>query len=66
MKRNDPCTCGSGKKYKKGCLGKEPPPDLLWRRLRETDDKLSDQLMRLAQKAFGAEALAAAYSEFLL
>ena len=24
--RNDPCPCGSGKKYKQCCLGKEPPP----------------------------------------
>lgn len=23
--RNDPCPCGSGKKFKKCCLGKEPP-----------------------------------------
>jgi len=67
VKRNDPCPRGSGRKYKKCCLGKEEPaPDLLWRRLRETDDKLSDRLMRLARKAFGAEALAVAYNEFLL
>lgn len=25
--RNDPCPCGSGKKYKKCCLGKEDDPD---------------------------------------
>ncbi len=24
--RNDPCPCGSGKKYKKCCIGKEPAP----------------------------------------
>ena len=24
--RNEPCPCGSGKKYKQCCLGKEPPP----------------------------------------
>ncbi|MCP4388788.1 MAG: zinc chelation protein SecC, partial [Gammaproteobacteria bacterium] len=23
--RNDPCPCGSGKKYKRCCLGKEAP-----------------------------------------
>lgn len=23
--RNDPCPCGSGKKYKSCCWGKEPP-----------------------------------------
>lgn len=26
--RNDPCPCGSGKKYKRCCLGKEPPKPL--------------------------------------
>jgi hypothetical protein len=67
VKRNDPCPCGSGRKYKKCCLDKEQQtPDLLWRRLRETDDKLSDRMLRLAQKAFGSEALAVAYNEFLL
>lgn len=25
--RNDPCPCGSGKKYKKCCLPKKPGPD---------------------------------------
>lgn len=25
--RNDPCPCGSGKKYKKCCLGKEDNPE---------------------------------------
>jgi hypothetical protein len=24
--RNDPCPCGSGKKYKRGCLGTEADP----------------------------------------
>ena len=27
--RNDPCPCGSGKKYKKCCLGKEDNPEYL-------------------------------------
>ena len=29
--RNDPCTCGSGKKYKKCCYGKNDsiPPEVL-------------------------------------
>ena len=26
ISRNEPCPCGSGKKYKHCCLGKEPPP----------------------------------------
>lgn len=31
--RNDPCLCGSGKKYKKCCLGKERSPPTTERRL---------------------------------
>ena len=28
VRRNDPCPCGSGKKYKKCCLGEaDPTPD---------------------------------------
>ena len=27
VRRNDPCPCGSGKKYKKCCLNKEDNPD---------------------------------------
>lgn len=33
--RNEPCPCGSGKKYKHCCLGKEPPP-----RISSTMDEL--------------------------
>src|SRR5438445_604533 len=41
--RNDPCLCGSGRKYKQCCLAKgtAPSPDeLLWRRLRRDLDGL--------------------------
>jgi len=64
--RNDPCPCGSGKKYKKCCLNKaKPPVDLLWRRLGEAHDRLVDRLMAYAEKVFGGTALAMATDEFL-
>ena len=65
--RNDPCPCGSGKKYKKCCLIKaKPPVDLLWRRLGEAHDQLVDRLMAYAHKIFGEPALAMAMDEFLV
>lgn len=65
--RNDPCPCGSGKKYKKCCLGKENlSVDLLWRRLGEAHDRLVHRLMKHARDVFGEMALAEALDEFLL
>jgi len=65
--RNDPCSCGSGKKYKKCCLNKaRPPVDLLWHRLGEAHDRLVDKLMVHARKIFGEPALAMAMDEFLV
>src|SRR5437016_7324140 len=51
--RNDPCPCGSGKKYKK-CHGKPsmtPPPSAL------LDDALADmqeELLAMEEQSFGA------------
>ena len=47
--RNDPCSCGSGKKYKKCCLLGEldsasKSSDFIWRKLRKTDDKLLSKI----------------------
>jgi len=65
--RNDPCPCGSGKKYKKCCLNKaKPPEDLLYRRLGEAHDRLVDRLMAHARKIFGESALSMAMDEFLV
>jgi hypothetical protein len=64
--RNDPCPCGSGKKYKKCCLGKEDVSvELLWRRLGEAHDRLVHRLMKHAHDVFGEMAVAEALDEFL-
>ena len=64
--RNQPCPCGSGKKYKKCCLGKENvSSDLLYRRLGEAHDRLAHRLMRYGLKVFGEDALGVALDEFL-
>jgi len=65
--RNDPCPCGSGKKYKKCCLNKaKPPEDLLYRRIGAAHDQLVDKLMVHAEKVFGETALDIAMDEFLV
>jgi hypothetical protein len=45
--RNDPCPCGSGKKYNKCCMLKKAATsdELDCRRLREVYDKLFDHLV---------------------
>ncbi|MBW1730634.1 MAG: SEC-C domain-containing protein [Deltaproteobacteria bacterium] len=64
--RNDPCPCGSGKKYKKCCLNKQQPPeDLLYRRLSDTYNKLVDRLLDFADRVYGPEAMGVALGEFL-
>lgn len=68
IRRNDPCPCGSGKKYKKCCLSKAAPPSqaLYYRRLSETHDRLMDRLMAYATRTFGDGAVDVAMHEFLL
>ncbi|MBW1827517.1 MAG: SEC-C domain-containing protein, partial [Deltaproteobacteria bacterium] len=63
--RNAPCPCGSGKKYKKCCLGATPAPvDLLYRRLSETHNRLVDRLMNYTVEFFEETAVAVAMAEF--
>jgi hypothetical protein len=66
--RNDPCPCGSGKKYKKCCLPAErPAADLVsfvWRRLNAIDEKLADDILRFGRKSAGKSLLALAEAEF--
>ena len=51
--RNDPCPCGSGKKYKKCCLKRGPDPlSYLKGKLNRYHDRLMDELI----EAFEADA----------
>jgi len=69
--RNEPCYCGSGKKYKKCCLAKESGEeelsgmDPLWRDLRKVIDGLSVKIVLFAEERFGEALIAEAWSEFL-
>lgn len=66
--RNDPCPCGSGKKYKQCCLKKEqaqPGDDFLWRRIRRAIEGSSAQLLDFSISHFGRDALQEAWEEFM-
>lgn len=53
--RNDPCPCGSGKKYKKCCLASAEDPDFQYRRFRQTHAGLIPKLMKFAFETMGPE-----------
>ena len=62
--RNDPCPCGSGKKYKQCCLSKTtlafPGPKTLdtpWSRQRDASDRLTADLGRILKRDFADAAL---------
>lgn len=66
--RNDPCACGSGKKYKKCCLAMETTPvlSLNWQKMRRTEGELIPLLLKHAEKWYGAGAIMEAWDEFTL
>jgi hypothetical protein len=66
--RNDPCPCGSGKKYKQCCLKTEqiqPEDDLLWRRIRRAIEGSPAKLIEFSSSHFGQDALLEAWDEFM-
>ena len=66
--RNDPCPCGSGKKYKKCCLYKAAAPvaSLARRKLRRVESELLPVLMKHAEQHYGPAALYEGWGEFTL
>ena len=51
--RNDPCPCGSGKKYKRCCLAQQSASRSLWAQHRNASDELTRDMMRFAERKFG-------------
>lgn len=67
--RNDPCPCGSGRKFKHCCLAQTRQPserDTLLRRLRREIDPLNNELVNEALHRFGDVGLEESWNEFLL
>ena len=69
--RNDPCPCGSGKKYKHCCLGHDSASvidlaDRLWRQTREAIDGYAASMLRFIGESYGQDALQQAWLEFTM
>jgi hypothetical protein len=69
--RNDPCSCGSGKKYKHCCLGNEGAPvvdlaDRIWRQMREAIDGYAAAMLRFTEESYGKDAVQQAWLEFTM
>ena len=67
--RNEPCPCGSGKKYKNCCLKTKPvttPQNHPWQRIRQTIEGLETDLLKYADTHFGRTTLFEAWAAFTL
>jgi hypothetical protein len=64
--RNEPCPCGSGRKYKHCCLKVSDASDFHWRQVRAAEGRLVPELLQLAMKEFDPSFVAAALDEFFL
>ena len=67
--RNDPCPCGSGKKYKKCCLPQEQTAAVVeagWLRMRRTEGVLIEKLTPHMARHYGPGALDEAWDEYTL
>lgn len=67
--RNEPCPCGSGKKYKKCCLlaetaAVETPEEFLRRRIRAVIGDLADNLLRFVSSQFKPGLMQEAWEDF--
>ncbi|MBX9895403.1 MAG: SEC-C domain-containing protein [Nitrosomonas sp.] len=66
---NDPCPCGSGKKYKQCCLQAQQPQqveDLLWHQIRRAISGLPEKLLKFSQNHWGSDAILEAWGDFTL
>jgi SEC-C motif len=66
--RNDPCPCGSGRKFKKCCDAPKPvtASELLWRQMRSARDGLIPQIWKFTDRTYGDVAIFEAWDEFHL
>ena len=62
--RNDPCYCGSGKKFKKCCLNKPPSPEeVAHQQVSAASEQLRNKILEFAANNFG-EHLEQAWEDF--
>jgi hypothetical protein len=63
--RNDPCPCGSGRKYKQCCLHQRDASRTLRMRLRQAEDRIAPALLEFALTRWGRDLLDEAWEEFV-
>ena len=69
--RNDPCPCGSGKKFKKCCFDRDGRTnsmanmDPLWQSVSKATGGLSLEILKFAGERFGVEIIEEAWQEFM-
>ncbi len=69
--RNEPCLCGSGRKYKHCCLPQENAAvadlhEQTWRRVRDAIDGYAVPMLRFTAEAYGPGAIHQAWLEFTI
>lgn len=69
--RNDPCPCGSGKKYKHCCLRQDGASvidlaDQTWRQIRDAIDGYAAAMLYFIGESYGRDAIQQAWLEFTL
>jgi hypothetical protein len=70
--RNDLCPCGSGKKYKHCCYGKEVPSsipegakeDPEWQKIRVTEGEVTEEILAFGVEQYGEDFLKETFHEF--
>ena len=62
--RNDPCPCGSGRKYKQCCLIAAEAATMRWHQLRQAKGRLMPELFRIALEAWGKKGFLEAQRRF--
>ncbi len=68
--RNEPCPCGSGKKFKKCCYGRKENEesqehmDPLWRSVRRAIKDLPSKLVDFSEKHYGMKLILGGWSDF--
>jgi hypothetical protein len=63
--RNDPCPCGSGRKFKQCCLGARAVEDTARQRLRDAEGRVVDESLRLIARTWGEPLMLHAWDDFL-
>ncbi len=66
--RNDPCSCGSGKKYKKCCLknNQASPLSFTRRKMRQTEAELVKEILAYSRKHYHEDLILNAWGDFVL